>query len=707
MKDKLQFLRKLLIATLISIFVLVSSFPGEVHAVSKSLIELNQRIDLRKAPTGRNFRLPRPVSIGEKERIAAEGECEYLGKKDRKEGSNPPLKYPQVFDVGNVDTQFITSETKTITIGGLEFGDINGDETTEGNSISYYQISGSDSKSSALPTTDQISPTIKVTPNQTINLELKNILEPIGNEQDTTVSNFHYHGFHVSPQVGSDNVLMKLPGSNYSDSEFDDIYDGETAYEGTVTNNQYTMEVKVPSNHQPGLNWFHAHPHGNTYDHVRRGLAGTIIVDGIQDYYTFLKNGFKLADDGDSGPIDQNQVMVFQNLTTLTNYRKDETCKKFIINNQYQPSISIQPGEIQFWRLANLDPVNYLNLVLAEVDGDKYVPQPLFVLALDSYPTTQPLLKKSILLPPGSRAEVLVGVEKLKNGKNYELISINDEYTFNDPDYPGYTLISDSISSSYENDEDNFEDVVLYRSIATITPSGEAIEYQDFNDSDSFKTYIGNTGEPLDTQGQAPWRLLTPQKLLKVSGLDVYKPDKQFEFSFTDRNCQVSPDSNSPYCEGVVEFCDNETFPGTPYEQATKRKDCKRVRVFTIEDKGFGEKGANQIAVHAGLNEDWTLINATTAPHTFHIHQTHFVVTTYDNGTINWSPSVPTYRDNINLPPNTTVTVRIPFTDTEIVTGGRDVGEFVFHCHILVHEDGGMMRKVCASENPEDNCVEN
>ena len=51
------------------------------------------------------------------------------------------------------------------------------------------------------------------------------------------------------------------------------------------------------------------------------------------------------------------------------------------------------------------------------------------------------------------------------------------------------------------------------------------------------------------------------------------------------------------------------------------------------------------------------------------------------------------YQDSVVLPMQTngvpgSVTIIFPFTDAYMV------GEFVFHCHILAHEDGGMMQTV-------------
>ncbi|NEO94680.1 MAG: multicopper oxidase domain-containing protein, partial [Moorea sp. SIO3G5] len=779
---KLQFLRKLLIATLISIFVLVSSFPGEVYALSPSLRSLNKRIDIRRAPTGRNFQLrklpkfPGRRVAGElslEDDIEAAKEAAFTPYKCDELSSDGLLTYPEVYKVGVENTQFTASEigTGTMEIGHVMFGNVVDPDQLAEKPVTNEQIADIQSNSisrytndlgeylegeEGIETTDKISPTIKVNLHQdhntTFNLTLTNNLDPIPeNDQDTTVSNFHYHGFHVSPQVGSDNVLMELPGSNAKD------FDDEHNISGIVDGNEYTMSVEVPKNHQPGLNWYHAHPHGNTYDHVKRGLAGTIIVDGIQNYYDFLQDGF-----GTGEEINQHQVMVFQNLLTLTTYLNDDekdnknttdiepkddlakSCQKFIINNQYQPEIEIAPGEVQFWRLANIDPINYLNLALAkvDVDGEYYEPQPLFVLALDSYPTTEPLLKKSILLPPGSRAEVLVG--NLQEGQDYKLISIDADHTFNDNDDPYYKLLDNPIKKDYIEKE---KKMILYPDIANIAPSGELKTYNDFETSDpkGYETYIQGFKPEQNT-----WLLQTPTALVDDPTAPVKDP-KTFTFDFIPNYCGYWDDNNdngngngngdgiidaneitllnpdSEYCEHITKYIE-EKGDINELDDAQRKElveELNLVKVFAIKGEPFPE--TDQIKVNANKYEDWTLINNTSAHHTFHIHQTHFVVTKNTNCD---QPDELTYRDNIDLRAGkciekvgnkcitvepVKVEVRIPFAQTQlpgsdsrggIVTGDQDFGEFVFHCHILAHEDSGMMRKVCASDDPDTHCIE-
>ncbi len=93
------------------------------------------------------------------------------------------------------------------------------------------------------------------------------------------------------------------------------------------------------------------------------------------------------------------------------------------------------------------------------------------------------------------------------------------------------------------------------------------------------------------------------------------------------------------------------------------------------------------IVVHQGAVEDWTIENRAQEDHVFHIHQIHFRVLEVDGKPVNDG----TLRDTIDLPywdgsgPYPSVKLRMDFRDPNIV------GTFLYHCHILKHEDMGMM----------------
>jgi len=117
--------------------------------------------------------------------------------------------------------------------------------------------------------------------------------------------------------------------------------------------------------------------------------------------------------------------------------------------------------------------------------------------------------------------------------------------------------------------------------------------------------------------------------------------------------------------------------------------------LFYINGQLYDPNKPAQYFAKAGTVEQWTVLNKTDELHAFHIHQIHFLLV---DATKNGQKLPEDYRDTITVPfqtygPNNVpipgkVTLLMDFTDPIIR------GTFVFHCHILEHEDGGMMQKI-------------
>ncbi len=97
------------------------------------------------------------------------------------------------------------------------------------------------------------------------------------------------------------------------------------------------------------------------------------------------------------------------------------------------------------------------------------------------------------------------------------------------------------------------------------------------------------------------------------------------------------------------------------------------------------------IVVRQGDVEDWIIENRSTELHAFHIHQVHFMLMDWSGAPVN----EPFSRDTVNVPYHRdrmlqypSVRLRMDFRDP------NTVGTFVYHCHLLEHEDGGMMGTV-------------
>ena len=99
-----------------------------------------------------------------------------------------------------------------------------------------------------------------------------------------------------------------------------------------------------------------------------------------------------------------------------------------------------------------------------------------------------------------------------------------------------------------------------------------------------------------------------------------------------------------------------------------------------------------------GTLEEWTLVNQTTDDHPFHIHVNEFQVIS-----VNGEPyRANGHQDVVNIPAQTVVDGKL--VDGKVVIRQRFrqfTGWFVFHCHILQHEDAGMMATVQVRESAD------
>jgi suppressor of ftsI len=125
--------------------------------------------------------------------------------------------------------------------------------------------------------------------------------------------------------------------------------------------------------------------------------------------------------------------------------------------------------------------------------------------------------------------------------------------------------------------------------------------------------------------------------------------------------------------------------------EAEEKAPPRFIVTFTEDKKGFyinGEKftadAAPMLRVKVGTFQHWRIVNATGELHPMHIHQVHFLAYAENDKPI----ADPVWLDTVNVPYGGTVDVVMDFTDPVIK------GMSVFHCHLLNHEDKGMMAKV-------------
>ena len=206
------------------------------------------------------------------------------------------------------------------------------------------------------------APTLVVDPGDRIRITLVNRLE------DPT--NLHTHGFHVSPEGNSDNVLLH-------------IAPGET----------FEYQFDLPRDHAPGLNWYHPHPHGHGTHQMFGGMAGAVIFRSRAERRRAL-------------PPMRDRVLVLQapewdEAGQLKTWSAGLLASQLrLVNGQLNPRIPIREGETQRWRILNATVSDFFDLRL---DGHRLVQ-----IAADGNPFARALERDTVHIPPGGRAEVLV-----------------------------------------------------------------------------------------------------------------------------------------------------------------------------------------------------------------------------------------------------------------------------------------------------------
>jgi FtsP/CotA-like multicopper oxidase with cupredoxin domain len=102
---------------------------------------------------------------------------------------------------------------------------------------------------------------------------------------------------------------------------------------------------------------------------------------------------------------------------------------------------------------------------------------------------------------------------------------------------------------------------------------------------------------------------------------------------------------------------------------------------FLINGKSFDHDRAD-FTGRVGEVELWEVINASDMDHPFHLHGTQFQVVNRQTGFDVTPEPFLAWRDTVNVKPGQAVRLKVRFDLP---------GDWMFHCHILEHEDLGMM----------------
>lgn len=334
--------------------------------------------------------------------------------------------------------------------------------------------------------------------------------------------------------------------------------------------------------------WYHPHLHGETEDHVYRGVAGMFILDdersrrlelpddyGVDDIPVILQDP-RLSDDGGL-EFSQGMISPIGRLGDTT-----------LVNGTYDPYLPVSTRRVRL-RLLNASPARIYEVGLDDA-------RELHLVAVDGGLLDAPRRVRRVRLSPGERAEVIVEV---RPGDRAVLRSF-------EPD-----LGTDFFNERFVGGDDSF-DLLQLRAARRLAPAPELPDR------------LNGGGDALD-----------PAESVRT---------RRFELSGSS-----SINGRSMELDRIDEV------------------------------------------VTSGTTEVWEVENDTGIPHSFHPHDVRFRVLQYAGGPP--PAEVSGLQDTVFVPPHETMRIVTRFEDYS----DPDV-PYMFHCHLLEHEDRGMMGQLVVVE---------
>jgi FtsP/CotA-like multicopper oxidase with cupredoxin domain len=398
----------------------------------------------------------------------------------------------------------------------------------------------------------------------------------------------------------------------------------------------FEYHLHIPSDEPPGLYWYHPHIHGFTKAQVLGGASGALIVEGIERANRDLAGL-------------PERVLIIRDQDLLNPNALPAKGESAIV----PPVVLDAEGDVMNTGTGTGKPAKDLSI--------NYVP-----VAYPDYPPAE------IKMKPSER--------QLWRVLNASAITyLNLEVSYNGAVQPLGVVALDGAPI---NENRMAGGSVIWEKHVGVPPGGRVEfilkgppkEVQGKLITLSVNTGTGGENDPIrplamiaasDAAAEPQSRLVTNPALLPpptYAWLGNVKPVRTRKLFFSEK-FQDPNDPNSPTTFFLT--VDGET-----------------PKVFDPNST------TPNIVVRQGDVEDWIIENRSLELHAFHIHQIHFMLLQWFGLPVN----EPYLRDTINVPfwdgkvkVYPIVKLRMDFRDPNAV------GTFVYHCHLLEHEDGGMM----------------
>jgi FtsP/CotA-like multicopper oxidase with cupredoxin domain len=149
----------------------------------------------------------------------------------------------------------------------------------------------------------------------------------------------------------------------------------------------------------PGTHWYHAHKHGSTTLNVSNGMTGVLIVEGMYD--DEIRKAYAAT-----GITEQVIVLNQLGVTPKREGGNEARPGPYIsVNGRLQPTITMKPGEVQWWRIANTSSRSGLLFTPPAGVTWRQLAQDGVQFTNDNYKASE---NKPFLLASGNRADLLV-----------------------------------------------------------------------------------------------------------------------------------------------------------------------------------------------------------------------------------------------------------------------------------------------------------
>jgi FtsP/CotA-like multicopper oxidase with cupredoxin domain len=437
---------------------------------------------------------------------------------------------------------------------------------------------------------------------------------------------------------------LRIPASCHQDETLKTLIEPSDA--------PFEYRFQIPANQPPGLYWYHPHVHGFSKTQILGGASGALIVEGIES------SNRQLAGLPERVFVIRDQDLLYPNAA---------------------PPKSIYPESIQ-----RLDAEGD---VLNTGTGTGKPAKDLSINFVNvPYPNYPPAV---VLMKPSER--------QLWRVLNASAITyLNLQLLFDSSPQPIAVVALDGAPLNENGNPAN----AMQRVSHAVVPPGGRVEFVVDAPRPGVHAVLVTRGVDTGPAGENdPLRALATI----AAAADAAEPQSTLAANpapLAPRNL-VWLGKATPVRERKLYFSEKAENPNDPNSPTTF--------YITVEGQtpaAFDPKwSVPNIVAQLGTVEDWVIENRSQEFHAFHIHQTHFILMEWNGRPVD----EPFLRDTVNLdywdgksPRYPSVKLRIDFRDPNIA------GTFAYHCHLLEHQDGGMMGiiRVDASRQPAAAAIE-